>query len=77
MKITKCLELVRNLFQRPSGGVRWTDLHAFGEASQMHAALNQRGQLYWTGYDGGNSVTLHYDFYSEALIVTKRNTSST
>ena len=30
----------------------------------------QRGQLYWTGYDGGNSVTLHYDFYSEGVIVT-------
>ncbi len=50
----------------PSGGVRWTDLHAFGRASAgMHAALNQRGQLYWTGYDGGSSVTLHYDYYSE------------
>lgn len=50
----------------PSGGVRWTDIHAFGRASNgMHAALNQRGQIYWTGYDGGSSVTMHYDFYSE------------
>ena len=62
----------------PSGGVRWTDLHAFGRASAVwYAALNQRGQLYWTGYDGGNSVTLHYDYYSEGVIVTRRNTSST
>ena len=28
-------------------------------------ALNQRGQVYWTGYDGGASVTMNYDYYSE------------
>ena len=48
-----------------SGGVRWTDLHAFGRASAgMHAFLQE---VSYTGQDMMvvAPVTLHYDYYSE------------
>ncbi len=55
----------RIVFQ-PAGGHRWTDLFYSGTgSSNIPRALNQRGQVYWTGYDGGGSVTQHYDYYSE------------
>jgi hypothetical protein len=56
----------RIVFQ-PAGGHRWTDLFIGGQSgnSSMPAALNQRGQLYWTGYDGGSSATYQHDFYGE------------
>ena len=56
----------RIVFQ-PAGGHRWTDLFIGGHSgnSSMPAALNQRGQLYWTGYDGGSSATYQHDYYGE------------
>ena len=51
---------------QPGGGHRWTDLFYSGTgSSNIPRALNQRGQVYWTGYDGGSSVTMNYDYYSE------------
>jgi hypothetical protein len=51
---------------QPGGGHRWTDLFYSGTgSSNIPRALNQRGQVYWTGYDGGASVTMNYDYYSE------------
>ena len=42
----------RIVFQ-PSGGHRWTDLFYSGTgSSNIPRALNQRGQVYWCGYDG-------------------------
>ena len=55
----------RIVFQ-PAGGHRWTDLFYSGTgSSNVPRALNQRGQLYWCGYDGGSSTTPHYDYYGE------------
>lgn len=55
----------RIVFQ-PAGGHRWTDLFYGGRgSSNCPRALNQRGQVYWTGYDGGASVTMNYDYYGE------------